>query len=73
MHHDLPRCLNLLKAVEGHVVEVACAIEVPLLISHNLFKENISASLALFLLQQEVVSRGDLIVFVVLDVSYGLA
>lgn len=73
VHHDLPRCLNLLKAVEGHIVEVACAIEVPLLISHDLFKENISASLALFLLQQEVVSRGDLIVFVVLDVSYGLA
>ena len=73
VHHDLARSLDLLQGVQGDIVEVACAIEVPLLISHDLFKENISASLALFLLQQEVVSRGDLIVFVVLDVSYGLA
>ena len=26
VHHDLAWCLDLLKAVEGHIVEIACAV-----------------------------------------------
>ena len=55
MHHDFARRLYLLQAVEGHVVEVAGAIQIPLLIPHDLLKKDIPARLPLLLLQQQVV------------------
>ena len=47
VHHDLARCLNLLQAVESYIIEVARAVEVPLLVAHDLFKEVVSTSFTL--------------------------
>lgn len=72
MHHDLAWSLNLLEAVQRDVIEVACAIEVSLLVAHDLLEEVVSTSFSLFLLQQQVVGRCDLVVLVVLNIRYSL-
>ena len=73
MHHDLSRSLDLLQTIKRHVVKVAGAIQVPLLISHYLLEEMVTPCLSLLLLEQEVVGGCDLIVLIILNVSYGLA
>ena len=52
VHHDLARRLNLLQAIESYVIEVARAVEVPLLVAHDLLEEVVSASFTLLPLQQ---------------------
>ena len=52
MHHDLSRCLNLLKTVKSDVVQVAGTVKVSLLVSHYLFEEAVSSSFSLFLLEE---------------------
>lgn len=56
VHHDLARRLHFLKAVERDVVEVAGAVEVALLVAHDLLEQVVSAGLPLLLLEQQVVS-----------------
>ena len=73
MHHDFAWGLNLLQAVKGHVVEVARAIQVPLLVSHYLLEKDITTCFPLLFLQEKIVSGRDLIVLIILNVSYGLA
>ena len=73
MHHDFAWSLNLLQAVEGHVIEVARAVQVPLLVSHDLFEEDITTRFSLFFLEEKIVCRRNLIMLIILNVSYGLA
>ena len=73
MHHDLPGRLDLLQTIKWHVIEVASAVEIPFLITHDLFEEMVSTSFPLLLFEEQVVGGGDLVVLVVLDVSYRLA
>lgn len=68
MHHDLARSLHFLQAVECDVVEVAGAVQISLLVPHDLFEKVVTASLALLLLEQQVVSRRDLVMLVVLNI-----
>lgn len=68
MHHDLARSLHFLQAVERDVVEVAGAVQISLLVPHDLFEKVVTASLALLLLEQQVVSRSDLVMLVVLNI-----
>ena len=56
VHHDLAWGLDLLKAVEWHVVEIACAVQVSLFVTHHLLEKDISSSLSLLLLEQQIVS-----------------
>lgn len=72
MHHSFARGVHLLEGVQGHVVEVAGAVQISLFVSHYLLKQVVFSSFSLLLLQQQVVSRGDLIMFVVLNVGYSL-
>ena len=69
VHHDLAWSLDLLQGVQGDIVEVARAIQVPLFVAHHLLEEVVSSSLPLLSLQEQVVSRSDLVVLVVLNVS----
>ena len=52
MHHDLAGCLNFLKAIKRHVVQIACTVEVSLLVSHHLLEETVASSFPLFLLEK---------------------
>lgn len=72
VHHYFARGLDLLQAVERHIVQVTCAVQISLLVTHDLLEEYISTSFSLLLLQQQVVSRCDLVVLVILNISYSL-
>ena len=72
MHHYFAWGLDFLQAVERHVVQVTRAVQVSLLVTHDLLEEYIPTSLSLLLLQEQVVSRRDLIVLVILNISYSL-
>ena len=72
VHHDLARSLDLLQGVQSDIVEVTRAIQVPLFVAHHLLEEVVSSSLPLLSLQEQVVSRRDLVMLVVLNVSDGL-
>ncbi len=72
MHHNFPWCLDLLETVQSDVIQVACTIEISLLVSHNLLKEVITASLSLLFLKQQVVCRGNLVMLVILNIRYSL-
>ena len=72
MHHNFAWSLNLLKTIERHIVQIASTVQVSLLVSHDLLKEDITTGLSLLFLKQQIVSGGNLIVLVVLNVSYGL-
>ena len=52
VHHYLAWSLYLLKAIECDIVEIACTIQISLLISHNLLEEAVTSSLPLFLLEE---------------------
>jgi len=69
VHHNFTRGLHFLETVDLQVVKVRCAIEVSLLVTHHLFEQIVTASFSLTLFKQQVVSRGDLIMFVVLNVG----
>lgn len=56
MHHDLARGLDLLQTIERDVVKVACAVQIPLLVSHNLLEEYVAACLLLLLFEKKVIS-----------------
>jgi len=73
MHHDFAWGLNLLQAIEGHVIEVARTVQVPLLVSHDLLEEDVATRFPLLFLQKKIVRRRDLIMLIILNVSYGLA
>jgi hypothetical protein len=73
MHHDFTWGLNLLQAIEGHVIQIARTIQVPFLISHNLLEEDVATSFPLLFLQKKIVRRRNLIMLIILNVSYGLA
>ena len=72
MHHNFAWSLDLLERVQSDVVQVARAVKISLFITHNLLEEVVSTSFSLLPLQEKVVGGGDLVVFVVLDVSDGL-
>ena len=72
MHHNFAWSLNLLKTIERHIVQIASTVQVSLLVSHDLLKEDITTGLSLLFLKQQIISGGNLIVLVVLNVSYGL-
>ena len=72
MHHDFAWSLDFLQAVECDVIEVACTVEISLFVSHNLLKEMVTASLSLFLLKQQVISRCNLIMLIILNIRYSL-
>ena len=73
MHHDFAWSLNVLQAVEGHVIEVARAVQVPLLVSHDLLEEDVAARFSLLFLEKKIIGGGNLIMLIILNVSYGLA
>lgn len=50
MHHDFAWGLNLLQAIEGHVIEVARTVQVPLLVSHDLLEEDVATRFPLLFL-----------------------
>ena len=56
VHHDFAWSLDFLQTVKSNVIQVAGAVQIPLLVSHHLFKEIVSASFALFPFQKQVVS-----------------
>lgn len=72
VHHDLARSLNFLETVERDVVQVVGRVEVTFLVSHDLLEEVVAAGLSLLSLQQQIVSGGDLVVLIVLDVRHRL-
>lgn len=72
MHHRLAWSRYLLKSIDRDVVQIALTIQVSLLISHHLLEKAVLASFSVLLFQEEVVSRSNLIVFVVLNVRNGL-
>ena len=72
MHHTLAS-VDLLESIESEIIEVIGRVEVPLLVPHHLLEEVVSARLPLLSLQQQVVSRGNLVVLVVLNIGHCLA
>ena len=72
MHHNFAWRLDLLQTVECNVIEVTCAVKISLFIPHNLFEEVVTASFSLFFLEQKVVSGGDLIMLIILNIRYSL-
>ena len=52
VHHDLAWSLDLLQGVQGDIVEVARAIQVPLFVAHHLLEEMVSARFALLFLEE---------------------
>lgn len=52
MHHNLPRRLYFLQAIEWHVIQVAGTVQVPLLVTHDLLEEVVSSGLPLLFLEQ---------------------
>jgi hypothetical protein len=56
VHHDLTWGLDLLQTIECDVVEVAGAVQVPLLVSHDLFEEYVTTGLLLLFLEKQIVS-----------------
>ncbi len=72
MHHNLTRGLNLLKTVEWHVVQIACTVEITLFVAHHLLEEMVSARFALLFLEEKIISGSNLIMLIILDISYGL-
>lgn len=52
MHHDFAWSLHLLQAVKSDIVEVACAVQIPLLISHDLLEQIVTTSFSLLFLQE---------------------
>ena len=72
MHHNFSGSLHFLDAIERKVIKVAGRVEVPLLVPHDLFEKVVAAGLTLAFLEQEVVCRSNLVVFVVLNVRHSL-
>ena len=72
VHDTLASRWDLLERVDLHVVQVTSAVQVSLLVAHDLFEEDVTTGFSLLLLEQEVVGWGNLIVFVVLNVCYSL-
>jgi len=72
MHHDLAWSLDLLKAIQCDIIQVACTVQISLLVSHHLLEEAVTSSLPLFLLKEKVICWCDLIVFIILDIRYSL-
>ena len=72
VHHDLSRSLDLLQTVERNIIEVTGAVQISLLISHDLLEKVVSACFSLLSFQQQVICWCYLIMFVVLNVSYSL-
>ena len=62
-----------MQRIQRYIIEIGGAIEIPLFVSHNLLEEVIAASFTLLLFQKKVISRRDLVVFIVLDIRYSLA
>jgi hypothetical protein len=56
VHHDLSGGLDLLQTIERDIVKVAGAVQIPLLVSHYLFEEYITACLLLLLFEKQIVS-----------------
>lgn len=73
MHHNFTWCLDLLKTVQCDVIQVACTVEVSLFVSHNLFKETITASLSLLFLEQQVICWCNLVMLIILNIRYSLS
>ena len=72
MHHDFAWSLDLLQTIEGDIVQIASAVEIPLFVSHHLLEEIISSSFSLLLFDQQVVCGCNLVMFVVLYIRYSL-
>ena len=72
VHHDLSRSLDLLQTVERDIIEIAGAVQISLLVSHDLFEKVVSPCFPLLSFQEQVICWRYLIMFVVLDVSYSL-
>ena len=73
IHDALPTRWDLLQRVDGlHIVQVAGAVQIPLLVAHHLLEEHISTRLPLLLFEQQVVRARNLIMFIVLNVCYSL-
>ena len=51
VHHDFSWSLNFLQRIQSYIIEIAGAIEIPLLVSHNLLEKVIAASFTLLLFQ----------------------
>ena len=72
VHHDFSRGLDLLQAVESYVIQVTCAVEVSLFVSHHLLEKVISTSFPLLSFQKQIICWRYLVVLVILDVRYSL-
>lgn len=72
VHHDLAGSLNLLQAVESYVIQVACAVEIPLFVTHYLLEKVISSCFPLLSFEKQIVCWRYLVMFVVLDIRYSL-
>ena len=55
VHHYLPWGLYLLQAIQSDIVKVASAVEISLLVSHNLLKKVVSTRCSLLSFQQQVI------------------
>ena len=72
MHHDFAWSLPLHSAIELYLVQIGCGIQISFLISGHLLKKVVTSSFSLLLFQQQIVSRGYLVVFIILDISHSL-
>jgi len=72
MHHNFTRCLDLLETVQCDVIQVACTVEISLFVSHNLFKETITASLSLLFLEKQVICWRNLVMLIILNIRYSV-
>jgi hypothetical protein len=61
-----------LQTIEGYVIEIAGAIEIPLFVSHDLLKKVVSARFTLLSLEKQIVCGRNLVVLIILNVSYSL-
>ena len=72
VHHDLTWSLYFLQTIQSDIVQIARAVQIPLFVAHDLLEEVISTSFSLLSFQEQIVGWCNLIVLVVLDISYSL-
>lgn len=72
IHHTFPIGWNLLQSVDLHIVQVTGTVQISLFVSHHLFEKHVTSCFSLLFLQQQVISRCYLVMFVILNVCYSL-
>ena len=68
VHQHFAWSMHLLEAIQSDIVQIAGAVQIPLFVSHDLLEKVVSPRLPLLLFQQQIVSRSDLVVLIILNI-----